>query len=90
MELRTLRYILTTAAEGNITRAADVLHVAQPTLSRHLDRAIAVRSSQKLKFIPIYPEKTTSSVLVWKKNQLFSPATALFIQEINMLRAQIR
>ena len=36
MELRTLRYFLTTATEGNITRAADVLHVTQPTLSRQL------------------------------------------------------
>lgn len=36
MELRTLRYFLTTAAEENITRAADVLHVTQPTLSRQL------------------------------------------------------
>lgn len=55
-----------------------------------LDGAIAVHSSPNLKFIPIYPEKTTRSVLVWKKNQLFSPATSLFIQEINMMRAQIR
>lgn len=36
MELRTLRYFLTTADEGNITRAADLLHVTQPTLSRQL------------------------------------------------------
>ena len=55
-----------------------------------LDGALAVHSSPNLKFIPIYPEKTTRSVLVWKKNQLFSPATSLFIQEINMMRAQIR
>ena len=55
-----------------------------------LDGALAAHSSPDLKFIPIYPEKTTRSVLVWKKNQLFSPATSLFIQEINMIRAQIR
>ncbi len=36
MELRVLKYFLTVAAEGNITRAADVLHVTQPTLSRQL------------------------------------------------------
>ena len=36
MELRTLRYFLTTANEGNISRAADILHVTQPTLSRQL------------------------------------------------------
>lgn len=36
MELRTLRYFLTTAEQGNITRAADILHITQPTLSRQL------------------------------------------------------
>ena len=36
MELRTLRNFHTTAQEGNITRAADVLHMTQPTLSRRL------------------------------------------------------
>ena len=34
MELRTLRYFLAAAQEENITRAADILHVTQPTLSR--------------------------------------------------------
>ena len=36
MELRTLRYFLAAAQEENITRAADILHVTQPTLSRQL------------------------------------------------------
>lgn len=36
MELRVLRYFLTVAQEGNITRAAENLHVTQPTLSRQL------------------------------------------------------
>ncbi|WP_347549077.1 LysR family transcriptional regulator [Pseudalkalibacillus hwajinpoensis] len=36
MELRVLRYFLTVAREGSITRAADFLHVTQPTLSRQL------------------------------------------------------
>ena len=52
-----------------------------------LDGALAIHSSPRLRFIPIRPEHTTRSVLVWKKNHLFSPATSLFIQEINMLRA---
>ena len=54
-----------------------------------MDGALAIRSSRHLRFIPIYPERTTRSILVWKKNRLFSPATSLFIQEINMLRASI-
>lgn len=36
MELRTLRYFLVAAQEENITRAADILHVTQPTLSRQI------------------------------------------------------
>ena len=54
-----------------------------------LDGALAIHSSPHLRFIPIYPEHTTRSVLIWKKNHLFSPATSLFIQEINMLRARM-
>ena len=36
MELRVLRYYLMAAREENITRAAELLHVTQPTLSRQL------------------------------------------------------
>lgn len=54
-----------------------------------LDGALAIHSSPHLSFVPISPEHTTRSVLVWKKNQMFSPATALFIQEINLLRANV-
>lgn len=36
MELRVLRYFLTVAREQNITRASEVLHITQPTLSRQL------------------------------------------------------
>ncbi|MGN0266790.1 MAG: LysR family transcriptional regulator [Lachnospiraceae bacterium] len=36
MEIRVLRYFLMVAREENITRAAELLHVTQPTLSRQL------------------------------------------------------
>lgn len=36
MELRTLKYFLIVAREENITKAAALLHVTQPTLSRQL------------------------------------------------------
>ena len=34
MEIRVLKYFLTIAREENITRAAEQLHITQPTLSR--------------------------------------------------------
>lgn len=36
MEIRLLHYFLITAREGNITHAAEALHITQPTLSRQL------------------------------------------------------
>lgn len=36
VELRILKYFLTVAREENITKAANLLHVTQPTLSRQL------------------------------------------------------
>lgn len=36
MELRVLRYFLAVAREENITKAAALLHMTQPTLSRQL------------------------------------------------------
>ena len=36
MEIRTLRYFLSVAREENMTRAAEILHVTQPTLSKAL------------------------------------------------------
>ena len=36
LELRVLNYFLMVAQEENITKAAHLLHVTQPTLSRQL------------------------------------------------------
>lgn len=36
MELRVLRYYLAVVREENITRAAEILHITQPTLSRQM------------------------------------------------------
>jgi transcriptional regulator, lysR family len=38
MEIRVLRYFLTVAREETISRAADILHITQPTLSRQLSQ----------------------------------------------------
>lgn len=36
MDIRTLRYFLAICQEGNMSRAAQALHVTQPTLSRQM------------------------------------------------------
>ena len=36
MELRVLKYFLVIATEGNMTRASELLHITQPTLSRQI------------------------------------------------------
>ena len=47
MEIRTLRYFLAVAREENMTRAAGLLHVTQPTLSKTL-KALEEELGQKL------------------------------------------
>lgn len=51
MEIRVLRYFVTMAREGNMTRAAERLFVTQPTLSKQLkdleeELAEAVRENE--------------------------------------------
>ena len=36
MELRVLKYFITIANEQNISRAAQIIHITQPTLSRQI------------------------------------------------------
>ena len=47
MEIRTLRYFLAIAREENLTKAAEILHVTQPTLSKTL-RALEDELGKKL------------------------------------------
>lgn len=59
MELRVLRYFLAVAREGNITGAANFLHLTQPTLSRQikdleeeLGQQLLIRKSHRVELTP--------------------------------------
>ncbi|MDE6529938.1 MAG: LysR family transcriptional regulator, partial [Lachnospiraceae bacterium] len=47
MELKTLQNFLTIAREENMTKAADILHITQPTLSRQI-KSLEDELGQKL------------------------------------------
>lgn len=51
-----------------------------------MDGALSLHASSELRFVPLVPERTTRSVLIWKKNQVFNTATSLFIQSLQVLR----
>ena len=50
MEIRTLRYFLAVAREENMTKAAEILHVTQPTLSKTLKALEEVLAEESLDF----------------------------------------
>ena len=56
MEIRVLRYFLAVVREEGINRAAEVLHITQPTLSRQisqLEDEVGVKLFHRLSLIHI-------------------------------------
>lgn len=72
----------------SIFASHNLLTNAMLLVERKLGYAICVsgsytiRESSRTCFVPFEPERTTSHVLAWKKNKIFSSATAHFIQFI--------
>lgn len=66
MEIRILRYFVETAREGNITRAAQRLHVTQPTMSRQL-KELEEELGQKLFIRSNYALRLTEAGMLLRK-----------------------
>ena len=66
MELRVLRYFLEVAREGNVTHAAQRLHVSQPTLSRQL-KDLEDELGKKLFTRSNYSIKLTEEGMLFRK-----------------------
>ncbi len=66
MEIRLLRYFWTVAQEGNISRAAKLLNITQPTLSRQ------IRELEETLGVPLFRRE---------KNQLYLLPDGLFLKE---------
>lgn len=66
MEIRVLKYFLAVAREGNITRAANALHLTQPTLTRQL-QDLEKELKQKLFIRGKYKISLTSEGMILRK-----------------------
>ena len=66
MELRVLRYFLEAAREGNVTHAAQRLHVSKPTLSRQL-KELEDELGKKLFTRSNYSIKLTEEGMLFRK-----------------------
>jgi len=66
MEIRVLRYFLEVAREENITRAADMMHISQPTVSRQL-KELEEELGKKLFIRSNYSVKLTEEGMLLRK-----------------------
>ena len=72
MEIRTLKYFLAVAREENMTRAAQILHVTQPTLSKtlksleeELGRKLFILRSFSIRLTEEQSSRTAGNMSIW-------------------------
>ena len=80
MDIRLLRYFLAVAREENITRAAENLHIAQPSLSKQLmelenevGKQLLVRGKRKItlrinEFHWVTLPKGYMAFMIWRRS----------------------
>ncbi|MFL0498384.1 LysR family transcriptional regulator [Priestia megaterium] len=81
MEFRVLRYFLTVAREGSITKAADFSHITQPTLSRQL-KDLEQKLGKKL-FV-----RSSHSVILTDEGMLLRKRAEEIVNMVDKLEAE--
>jgi len=82
MELRQLQYALQIAAERNFSRAADKLHIAQPSLSQQLSKL------EKELGVLLF-QRNTSSVELTHAGAKFVEQAQIIIDAVELLRQEM-
>lgn len=82
MELRQLQYALQIAAERNFSRAAEKLHIAQPSLSQQLSKL------EKEIGVLLF-QRNTSSVELTHAGEAFMEKAQKIIDEVELLRQEM-
>ena len=74
---------LNIAATYNLIYNAAIMVKAGIGYAITLDKLANTSSESELCFVPLYPRLESSLDVVWKKNQVFSPAAKLFLEKLN-------
>ncbi|MEK3881395.1 LysR family transcriptional regulator [Paenibacillus sp. PL2-23] len=82
MELRQLQYVIQIAAEKNFSRAADKLHIAQPSLSQQLSKL-----EQELGVLLF--RRTTNSVELTQAGQVFVDKSQVILDAVEQLKQEM-
>ncbi|MCR6631911.1 MAG: LysR substrate-binding domain-containing protein [Magnetospirillum sp.] len=83
IDIRRLRYFLSIVEEGSLSRAAEVLHVAQPALSLHLKRLEAEFGCQLVL-------RTTRGVVPTESGQRLAQRAQALLAEVGSLADEVR
>jgi len=82
MEIRVLKYFLTIAREGSFSRAAEVLHVTQPTLSRQIKEL-------ENEYDKIFFDRTSRSLILTDDGILFRKRAEEIINLVEKTEQQL-
>ncbi|WP_036582431.1 LysR family transcriptional regulator, partial [Paenibacillus darwinianus] len=82
MELRQLQYVVQIAAEKNFSRAAEKLHIAQPSLSQQLSKL------EKEIGVPLF-RRTTNNVELTHAGVAFVTKAEAILDAVDQLRQEM-